>query len=613
MKVFRIPAVIILVLVVCVHIVFADTVTYNQNGYTLTVTDNASNFSATIKQNMINTFFAVYPQMVARFNPNATKSVTFVIDPNYTGVAYTVGTQITYSASYMASHPQDYDVVTHEAMHVVQAYSGSSIPGWATEGLADYARYKYGVNNAAAGWSLPNFSSSQQYTDSYRVTARFFVWLELRYGASILNNLNTAGRTNTYTSNFWITQTGKTIDQLWSDYAANPSISGPTPTPQPTPVSKELPGRIEAESYNAMSGIITESCSEGGVNIGAIDLNDWMEYNVSVATSGTYRIDYRVASIYTTGKVDFLVNGTPRASTSIPNTGNWQIWSTVSANVVLNAGAQTLRLLSSGGGWNINWFSGTVIAVTATPTPTPLPAGNDLCTGGTASASGDNASSGEGTAQAFDNSTSTKWLVFASTGWIQYDFAGTAAYAVNQYTITSANDATVYPGRNPKNWTLQGSNNGSTWTTVDTRTDVSFTANYQKLTFSFTNPTAYQMYRLNITANNGGNEIQLAEIEMFAGTNPTPTPTPTGGVIFYQNSNYSGTASQVFAKGTYTLAQLMAKGVSNDWMSSLRVPSGWTVIVYQHDNFGGTAWTFTADTSYVGSACNDQMSSVKIQ
>ena len=61
------------------------------------------------------------------------------------------------------------------------------------------------------------------------------------------------------------------------------------------------------------------------------------------------------------------------------------------------------------------------------------------------------------------------------------------------------------------------------------------------------------------------------------------------------------------------MAQLNAKGCPNDWMSSLRVPSGWTVIVYQNDNFTGTSWTFTADSNWVGSACNDKMTSCKIQ
>ena len=37
------------------------------------------------------------------------------------------------------------------------------------------------------------------------------------------------------------------------------------------------------------------------------------------------------------------------------------------------------------------------------------------------------------------------------------------------------------------------------------------------------------------------------------------------------------------------------------------------VVGYAGDNFTGTSWTFTGDTSYVGAAANDQMSSCKIQ
>lgn len=96
------------------------------------------------------------------------------------------------------------------------------------------------------------------------------------------------------------------------------------------------------------------------------------------------------------------------------------------------------------------------------------------------------------------------------------------------------------------------------------------------------------------------------------GTTPPPTPPPaTNGVIFYADINYGGTAITL-GVGNYTLSQLNARGIPNDWMSSLQVPSGWTVEVYEHDNFGGTKWTYTSSSSWVGSAVNDKMSSVKI-
>jgi predicted alpha-1,6-mannanase (GH76 family) len=89
--------------------------------------------------------------------------------------------------------------------------------------------------------------------------------------------------------------------------------------------------------------------------------------------------------------------------------------------------------------------------------------------------------------------------------------------------------------------------------------------------------------------------------------------TSTTGVTFYADVNYGGAAGMPMIKGNYTLSQLQAKGVSNDWASSMRIPAGWTVIMYQNDNFSGTSWTFMGDTSWVGSAANDQMSSCKIQ
>jgi hypothetical protein len=87
-------------------------------------------------------------------------------------------------------------------------------------------------------------------------------------------------------------------------------------------------------------------------------------------------------------------------------------------------------------------------------------------------------------------------------------------------------------------------------------------------------------------------------------------------VVFYQDTSYGGAASQGLAKGNYTQSQLAAKGVVNDWASSVRIPAGWTVIMYANDNFGGTSWTLTSDTPNfiaLNPSANDQMSSCKIQ
>ncbi len=148
--------------------------------------------------------------------------------------------------------------------------------------------------------------------------------------------------------------------------------SYPTPTPTPSPPPAAIPGQIEAEAYNAMSGIQTESCEEGGMNVGYIEVGDWMDYDVNVANSGTYLAEYRVASTGTSGRFELRSGSIVLGSYTVPNTGGWQSWTTISGNVTLTAGIQTLRIYATGASWNINWLKFSALG-TATPIPTPTP------------------------------------------------------------------------------------------------------------------------------------------------------------------------------------------------------------------------------------------------
>ncbi len=88
------------------------------------------------------------------------------------------------------------------------------------------------------------------------------------------------------------------------------------------------------------------------------------------------------------------------------------------------------------------------------------------------------------------------------------------------------------------------------------------------------------------------------------------------GVVFFQDIQFGGAASQPLARGDYTLSQLQARGFQNDWASSVRIPSGFTVIMFQHNNFIGTSWALTSDTPNfltLSPNANDQVSSVRIQ
>lgn len=131
-----------------------------------------------------------------------------------------------------------------------------------------------------------------------------------------------------------------------------------------------------------------------------------------------------------------------------------------------------------------------------------------------------------------DNSTATKWFLYNPDDFssfpIQATFKFNTASVVAQYTITSANDAAE---RDPKNWTLQGSNDSTAWTILDTRTNETFASRIQTKIYDVATAGIYLYYRLNITATNGTSHFQCAEWRLVG---PAPPNAP---------GNLAGTAT----------------------------------------------------------------------
>lgn len=87
----------------------------------------------------------------------------------------------------------------------------------------------------------------------------------------------------------------------------------------------------------------------------------------------------------------------------------------------------------------------------------------------------------------------------------------------------------------------------------------------------------------------------------------------TSEATLYQNYTYGGWSAK-FGIGTYTTAQLVAKGAVNNDCSSIKVPSGLRVTLYDGDNFTGTSKVLTADNARLGDlSFNDMLSSMKVE
>ena len=124
-----------------------------------------------------------------------------------------------------------------------------------------------------------------------------------------------------------------------------------------------VPGILEAEAYASQSGVQKENTTDndGGQNIGFIQNGDYIDLDVNVQSAGTYKIEARVASGTSGGSIDVIVNNQSNVgSLNVNGTGGWQNWQTVTNNVNLNAGDQTLRMEFKGGDgflFNVNWFN----------------------------------------------------------------------------------------------------------------------------------------------------------------------------------------------------------------------------------------------------------------
>jgi endoglucanase len=91
-------------------------------------------------------------------------------------------------------------------------------------------------------------------------------------------------------------------------------------------------------------------------NVGWLEPLEWMEYTVTVDESGTYDAAVRVASLGGGGSLQLRIDGTNAGNLSVPRTGGWQTWTTVTAaGIDLAAGQHTMRLaVGRTGGFNLN-------------------------------------------------------------------------------------------------------------------------------------------------------------------------------------------------------------------------------------------------------------------
>lgn len=119
---------------------------------------------------------------------------------------------------------------------------------------------------------------------------------------------------------------------------------------------------IEAETICWSSGIKTEPCTEGGMNVCKIDHDDFIKVKGVDFKTGAASFVVRAASGSGGGKIELRLddlNGPLIGTCTVPNTGGWQTWVTLSAPVQEVHGVHDLYFRfvgESGPLFNLNWW-----------------------------------------------------------------------------------------------------------------------------------------------------------------------------------------------------------------------------------------------------------------
>jgi predicted alpha-1,2-mannosidase len=188
-----------------------------------------------------------------------------------------------------------------------------------------------------------------------------------------------------------------------------------------------------------------------------------------------------------------------------------------------------------------------------------------------------------------DCDVATKWLQFAQpseSSPLSVTYRLDSPQVVRRYALSAANDS---PGRDPAAWQLQGSQDGSSWTTLDSRTGQSFASRFATNTYDVANDTAYAYYRLLFTANAGDPLTQLSEWEISDGSSTQPPPIPGGFA-----SGFSPTSGRGFAEGSTTQYSWM---VYHDVAKLVSLMGGQDKVVPRLDAFFSSFFDRTGPSS----------------
>jgi hypothetical protein len=125
---------------------------------------------------------------------------------------------ITINGDWIRRRPDDFGMVIHELVHVIQAYPRNRHnTGWLVEGIADYIRWWRYEPEARR---TPIDAARASYRDAYRTTAAFLAWAGEKYDRRLVPALDEALRRAEDPAPVFEKFTQKDLDALWQEFVS---------------------------------------------------------------------------------------------------------------------------------------------------------------------------------------------------------------------------------------------------------------------------------------------------------------------------------------------------------------------------------------------------------
>lgn len=185
---------------------------------------------------------------------------------------------------------------------------------------------------------------------------------------------------------------------------------------------------------------------------------------------------------------------------------------------------------------------------------------------------------GYGIGKIVDGDSSTSFVTSHSEFTITWN--GNSSVAVQYYSLTSSEDSA---SQDPRSWSLKASTDNSTWKTLDTQVDQSFSSRGQTKVYEIEDASSYRYFVLYVEANNGDESTQIAEYSLSAGEY---TQTIDDLMEFSSGNTYSSATPM----GSQHASDRVATASDIEWLKDVNS---------EPDTFDGLSWSsFSITTLY---------------